>query len=246
MRLERTFEVTAPADRVWAALNDLEQVVPCLPGAAITGRDDDGTHRGRLAVELGPAAVELHGTIRIESAGREARTATFVARGSDPGGQGDATATIATTLAGPEGGGTRVHAVIDLTLAGRLASSGHDELEGIADRLVGGFAERLQARLGAAPATAERAPAAATMTADEAAASAGAADQVEAAASAGAADAVEPAAPGVTGAPGVTAAPGAPVADGPGQGSHPTRTLTAGAFFPVSGKNAPRGALSTT
>ena len=33
-------------DEVWAALNDLERVAPCLPGAAITGHDEDGTYQG--------------------------------------------------------------------------------------------------------------------------------------------------------------------------------------------------------
>ena len=39
MKLEQTFEVQAPLEEVWAALNDLERVAPCLPGAAITGHD---------------------------------------------------------------------------------------------------------------------------------------------------------------------------------------------------------------
>jgi hypothetical protein len=44
MKLEQSFEVAAPIDQVWAALNDLERVAPCLPGAAITEHDDDGTY----------------------------------------------------------------------------------------------------------------------------------------------------------------------------------------------------------
>ena len=38
MKLEQTFEVQAPIERVWEALIDLERVAPCLPGATITGR----------------------------------------------------------------------------------------------------------------------------------------------------------------------------------------------------------------
>ena len=37
MKLEQTFEVQAPLAQVWDALNDLERVAPCLPGAANTG-----------------------------------------------------------------------------------------------------------------------------------------------------------------------------------------------------------------
>ena len=37
VKLELSFDIQAPIDAVWPALNDLDQVAPCLPGAAITG-----------------------------------------------------------------------------------------------------------------------------------------------------------------------------------------------------------------
>ena len=42
VKLEQSFEVAAPIDEVWAALNDLERVAPCLPG-----RGDHRARRGR-------------------------------------------------------------------------------------------------------------------------------------------------------------------------------------------------------
>jgi carbon monoxide dehydrogenase subunit G len=171
VRLEQTFEVPAPIDRVWAALIDLEQVAPCLPGAAITGRDDDGTYRGEFTVKLGPTTANYRGTIRIESADEASRTATLAAKGSDKRGQGGATATIVNTLAETESGGTRVEAVTDFAITGRLASFGRGGMiKDISNRLLRDFAACLQSRLEAAPA-----PAAPAMTAEEAAASAGAA-----------------------------------------------------------------------
>ena len=171
MRLEQTFEVPAPIDRVWAALIDLERVAPCLPGAAITGRDDDGTYRGEFTVKLGPTTANYRGTIRIESADEASRTATLAAKGSDKRGQGGATATIVNTLAETESGGTRVEAVTDFAITGRLASFGRGGMiKDISNRLLRDFAACLQSRLEAAPA-----PAAPAMTAEEAAASAGAA-----------------------------------------------------------------------
>src|SRR5205085_3576948 len=44
MKLEQSFEVSAPLDVVWEALVDVERVAPCLPGAAVTGRNDDGSY----------------------------------------------------------------------------------------------------------------------------------------------------------------------------------------------------------
>jgi carbon monoxide dehydrogenase subunit G len=65
MKMEQSFEVQAPLAQVWSALIDLERVAPCLPGAAITGRDDDGTYRGTFSVKLGPMTASYNGTIKV-------------------------------------------------------------------------------------------------------------------------------------------------------------------------------------
>src|SRR3712207_100436 len=104
MKLEQSFEVQAPIDEVWAALIDLERVAPCLPGAAITERDADGTYHGTFQVKLGPTTASYRGTVRIEDADESARRATMKARGSDKRGQGGASATIVNTLSEHDGG----------------------------------------------------------------------------------------------------------------------------------------------
>ena len=70
MRIEHTFEVSAGADEVFAALNDLERVVPCLPGARITGRDDDGGFHGDLSVGF----TRVRGTVAITASDPVTRT----------------------------------------------------------------------------------------------------------------------------------------------------------------------------
>src|SRR5688500_8902875 len=170
MKLEQSFEVKAPIDQVWAALIDLEKVAPCLPGASITGHDDDGTYHGTFQVKLGPTTANYRGTIKIESADAGTHTATLAARGSDKRGQGGASATIVNVLHEVEGG-TRVDAETDFTITGRLASFGRGGMmKDISNRLLRDFATCLQQRLAAEPAGG--------MTAGEAAASAGAADAI--------------------------------------------------------------------
>jgi len=68
VKIEQTFEVRAPADTVFAALHDLELIVPCLPGARITSRDGDVFH-GELHVTF----VRLHGSVEITHSDAEAR-----------------------------------------------------------------------------------------------------------------------------------------------------------------------------
>jgi carbon monoxide dehydrogenase subunit G len=170
MRLEHSFEVDAPIEQVWTALLDLEKVAPCLPGASITGHDDDGTYHGTFQVKLGPTTANYRGTIKIESSDAATHTATLAARGSDKRGQGGASATIVNTLH-ESGTGTRVDAVTDFTITGRLASFGRGGMmKDISNRLLRDFAGCLQQRLAAEPAG--------TMTPAEAAASAGAANAV--------------------------------------------------------------------
>jgi uncharacterized protein len=172
VKLEQSFEVDAPVEQVWTALLDLERVAPCLPGATITSHDDDGTYHGTFTVKLGPTTANYRGTIRIESSDAETRTATLAARGTDKRGQGGASATIVNTLH-EQGAGTRVEAVTDFAITGRLASFGRGGIiRDISNRLLREFAACLAQRLGDEPSG--------ELTAEEAAASAGAADVVAA------------------------------------------------------------------
>jgi carbon monoxide dehydrogenase subunit G len=147
MRLEQTFEVEAPLAHVWDALNDLERVAPCLPGAEITEQDEDGTYHGTFTVKLGPMTASYNGTIRIEDVDQAAHRATLKARGTDKRGQGGANATIVNTLSEHEGG-TRVEAVTDFNITGRLAQFGRGGMmQDVSNRLLHDFASCLSTRL---------------------------------------------------------------------------------------------------
>ena len=153
MKLEQAFEVQAPIERVWEALIDLERVAPCLPGATITDRDEDGTYHGEFKVKLGPTTASYRGTVKIEEADEAARRATLKAKGTDKRGQGGANATIVNTLTSDGAGTTRVEAVTDFTITGRLARFGRGGMiEDISNRLMRDFAACLQSRITTEPA----------------------------------------------------------------------------------------------
>jgi uncharacterized protein len=167
MRMEQTFDVAAPLAHVWAALNDLERVAPCLPGAAITGHDEDGTYHGTFTVKLGPMTASYNGTIRIEDVDQAAHRATLKAKGTDKRGQGGANATIVNTLS-EQNGGTRVEAVTNFNITGRLAQFGRGGMmHDVSNRLLRDFATCLSTRL-AEPAAFE-APSGAEVAAGDAA-----------------------------------------------------------------------------
>jgi carbon monoxide dehydrogenase subunit G len=203
MKLEQSFDVAAPLDVVWRALNDLERVAPCLPGAAITGHDDDGTYHGEFKVKLGPTTAAYRGTIKITDSDESTHTATLSAKGSDKRGQGGATATIVNRVA-DEGGVTRVYAVTDFAITGRLARFGRGGMiQDISNRLMRDFATCLQSRL------AEGGPAAAPTGAEVTAGDAAPEQVVAAAPEAGTAPDADAAAASAS-APADPAAPAAP------------------------------------
>jgi carbon monoxide dehydrogenase subunit G len=164
MKLEQSFSVAAPIEEVWTALVDVERVAPCLPGAEITERKDDGSYAGTFTVKLGPTTAIYNGVLRLESLDPATHTATMNARGTDKRGRGSASATIVSTMR-EEGGGTLVDVVTDFTITGRLASFGRGGMiQDISRRLMRDFADCLQASL------ATPAPTAAVSTGDGAAA----------------------------------------------------------------------------
>src|SRR5450755_850911 len=87
MKLEQSFEVAAPLQRVWEALIDVERVAPCLPGAAVTGRNDDGSYNGTFKVKIGPTSAAYSGKLSMQDLDAEAHSATMDAQGTDKRGQ---------------------------------------------------------------------------------------------------------------------------------------------------------------
>jgi carbon monoxide dehydrogenase subunit G len=143
MKLELSFDVQAPIEAVWPALNDLARVAPCLPGAAITGHEN-GTYQGEFTLRVGPFAAVHTGTIRIESTDEAARVARLIVEGGAGSGSG---ATIVNSLV-DLGGATRVDSAAELTVAGPLAVFvGSGVIQDISNRLLRDFATCLASRL---------------------------------------------------------------------------------------------------
>lgn len=152
MKLEQSFEVRAPLERVWETLIDVERVAPCLPGAEVTEVSEDGTYHGTFSVRLGPTTAAYRGELHIEEKDESAHRVTMRASGQDKHGQGSAKATIASTMH-EEGELTKVDVETDFTITGRLARFGRGGMiQDISNRLMKDFANCLQERIEAPPA----------------------------------------------------------------------------------------------
>jgi uncharacterized protein len=152
MKLEQSFDVRAPVERVWETLVDIERVAPCLPGAEITEAGEGGTYRGTFSVRLGPTTAAYRGELNMEELDEAARRVVMRASGQDKRGQGSAKATIVSTMR-EDGEVTHVDVETDFTITGRLARFGRGGMiQDISNRLLKEFAECLQQRIEAPPA----------------------------------------------------------------------------------------------
>ncbi len=166
MKLENEFTVPAPVDRAWEVLLDLERVAPCLPGAAIDGREGDA-HTGTMTVKIGPITARYKGTVKIEESDEQAHRAVMRAQARDARGQGTAAATITSTMEAVDGG-TRVRVETDMRITGPAAQFGRGVMQDVSAKMMGRFADCLEGLMGEAEAPAAAAPAPAEDTPAEA------------------------------------------------------------------------------
>jgi carbon monoxide dehydrogenase subunit G len=154
MRIENTVEVDAPMDQVWALVNDIPRVAPCMPGAALTGVGDDDTYEGTVAVKLGPLRMSYKGKVSVDEVDDASHSARLTASGKDTKGAGTARATVETRLESVDPTHTRLHVTSDVQLTGKVASFGRGgAINDVATRLFSQFADCLRATLEAEPAS---------------------------------------------------------------------------------------------
>ncbi|CAN5254857.1 hypothetical protein BH18ACT4_BH18ACT4_10360 [soil metagenome] len=145
MDLTNDFWLDLPVDEAWALLTDVERIVPCMPGAQLQEVEGD-EYRGVLKVKVGPMTAEYKGKAILLDSDADARWAVLRAEGRETRGQGNATATVTTSI-GPEGDGTRVTVVTDLSVTGRVAQFGHRVMADVSASLLGQFVDCLEASL---------------------------------------------------------------------------------------------------
>jgi len=165
MRIENTVEVDAPLERVWALVNDIPRVAPCMPGAALTGVVDDQTYEGTVAVKLGPLRMSYKGKVVVEEIDEANHSARMAATGKDTKGAGTARASVETRMEPAGDHHTRLMVTSDVQLTGKVASFGRGgAINDVASRLFGQFADCLRATLEAEQVEAQAAAAPSTGT----------------------------------------------------------------------------------
>ncbi len=142
MELTNEFSVNVPVDEAWDVLTDVTRIAPAMPGARLETVEGE-EYRGVVKVKVGPVTAEYKGAATFLERDPVAHRAVLRAEGRETRGQGNATATITATLA-PEGLGTRVLVVTDLSITGRAAQFGRGVLADVSNKLLGQFVTSLE------------------------------------------------------------------------------------------------------
>ncbi len=156
MQLVNEFRVPVSADQAWDVLTDVERVTPCIPGAQLLSVDGD-QFTGAVKVKVGPITVQYKGNASFQEKDASARRAVIKANGKETRGQGNASAVVTAQLV-DEGDSTFCALTTDLTISGKAAQFGRGVLSDVATKLIGQFAERLEADLRAGSAVPAAAP----------------------------------------------------------------------------------------
>jgi carbon monoxide dehydrogenase subunit G len=165
VELNNDFEVSAPIAEAWAVLTDVERIAPCLPGAQLQ-EVEGAEYRGIVKVKVGPITAQYKGAAIFVEKDDDNHRAVLKADGRDTRGAGNASAFITAQLE-PVGERTKVSVKTDLTVTGKVAQFGRGVMADVSAKLMGQFADNLEAMLeagAAAPVPAAEVPAPSAVT----------------------------------------------------------------------------------
>ena len=138
VELEHPFSTAKPIDESFAAILDLDRVVPCVEGGSVLESTGPNSVRAEIKVKLGAMSLTFTGTLEIVEQDAAAHRVVMSIKSKEAGGQGHANADIVFTLS--DGGGT-IHTSAQIT--GKAASMGEGVVVGVLDALIKDFAGKL-------------------------------------------------------------------------------------------------------
>jgi uncharacterized protein len=138
VELDHPFSMSHSVDENFAAVTDLERVVPCVEGGTVLEKTGDDSVRAEIVVRMGAMSLTFTGTVEVVEKDADAHRAVMSVKSREAGGQGHANATA--TFEVSDGGGT-LHTHAQIT--GKAASMGEGVVAGVLDALIKDFTSKL-------------------------------------------------------------------------------------------------------
>ena len=138
VELDHRFTTTKSVDDSFAAVTDLERVVPCVEGGRVLEPAGPDSVKAEIVVKMGAMSMTFTGTVEIAEQDAAAHTAVLRVKSREAGGQGHANAEVTFQL--EEGGGS-IHTNAHIT--GKAASMGEGVVAGVLDALITDFTAKV-------------------------------------------------------------------------------------------------------
>ena len=138
VELDHSFTTSKPIDESFAAITDLERVVPAVQGGSVLEATSPDSVKAEILVKMGAMSMRFTGTVEVTEKDEAEHRAVLTVQSREAGGQGHANATATFTL--QDGGGT-LHTNAQIT--GKAASMGEGVVAGVLDALITDFTTRL-------------------------------------------------------------------------------------------------------
>jgi carbon monoxide dehydrogenase subunit G len=140
VELDHPFTTGKDTDYTWAAILDLERVIPCVEGGRVIEMKDPTTAKAEIKVKMGAMSMKFTGTVAVVESDEASHRAVLKIKSKEAGGQGFANADVIFTLNGD--GGT-IHTAAQIS--GKAASMGEGVVTSVLDALIKDFSEKLGA-----------------------------------------------------------------------------------------------------
>jgi carbon monoxide dehydrogenase subunit G len=147
IKIEKTFQVQEPVDRVWIFLSDTRKVASCVPGAQITEAIDDRTFKGLIKVQVGPSVTDYKGQVHIERMDDQTHEIEMVGKGQDVRGKGSASMKMMGKVRSLPDGGSEVVTVSEVNVVGLLAQLGARMINEVSNIMFERFTANLRHKL---------------------------------------------------------------------------------------------------
>lgn len=138
VELDHRFSTSKSIDDSFAAITDLEKVVPCVEGGRVLETIGPESVKAEIVMTMGAMSLTFTGTVEVAEQDAGAHRALLRVKSKEAGGQGHANADVAFQL--EDGGGT-IHTKAQIT--GKAASMGEGVVIGVLDALITDFTGKL-------------------------------------------------------------------------------------------------------
>lgn len=151
-QLEKSFEVPQGTDLVWEHLIDPNKVMDCVPGVSIDEKVGDNHYKGKVGMKFGPIGAKYDADIFYEELDEANKKIVLTGNGVDVKGNGSAEMTMTMNIIALDGGGSKLDAIMDVTVNGKIAQFGSRLITTVSNQMFKQFVSNFSKKLAAAEA----------------------------------------------------------------------------------------------